>query len=523
MENTTESNTNNAPTAPAAPRGAAHATAPATGTTGRGGDRFAEGDRVVLGGLKAEKYNGVRGNVTKVVTKNGEVRVGVRISAEKVIAVREQNVRHCLSAPAGPAAITIDDRADLDFTVTYCMAPSTAYERWRVSERGWSFEEFLCFVRGGVSAIRPVHTTCRGQFVLMDTLVALAAQITHTSFCLNGDYRLERGSFGPAENKHGLMDYTVWSPDPAGRSTKVYVTNEGDGVRYTGFTNKDYAAFKRVCTVGEGIAEEEIFRVFTMFYLGNTCSYASQVLSCALEMANAAGIGIVFPNGSLLSEFQFHRTSLLCCPTDPATVVGFDFGDYEETSPRDTPDKTLHPHTAGDKGDARNALAPWLTKPYGHEVVEVHGAGNRYTIDLTPQFIGPRGMKTMGAAGGGKSQWFFQTFPGSCDEYVSTNPRLHMTVEGALDGKDNVCRTATLLSAQRVRVIGESIERAVIPVHYAERVARMIAQSSGRRTVGGDSGGGAAADSKKVRRNAPCPCNSGKKYKKCCGNKKKRA
>jgi preprotein translocase subunit SecA len=33
----------------------------------------------------------------------------------------------------------------------------------------------------------------------------------------------------------------------------------------------------------------------------------------------------------------------------------------------------------------------------------------------------------------------------------------------------------------------------------------------------GDAGGGAQAKSGKVPRNAPCPCGSGKKYKKCHG------
>ena len=69
------------------------------------GTSFKQGDNVILGGLKADKYNGLRGTVTKVVTKNDVVRVGVRVSDKKVIAVRTTNVRHSPVAPDGPVAV----------------------------------------------------------------------------------------------------------------------------------------------------------------------------------------------------------------------------------------------------------------------------------------------------------------------------------------------------------------------------------------------------------------------------------
>ena len=41
--------------------------------------------------------------------------------------------------------------------------------------------------------------------------------------------------------------------------------------------------------------------------------------------------------------------------------------------------------------------------------------------------------------------------------------------------------------------------------------------SSNRKNLGDSSSGNASSTSKKVRRNSPCPCGSGKKFKHCCG------
>jgi uncharacterized protein YecA (UPF0149 family) len=52
---------------------------------------------------------------------------------------------------------------------------------------------------------------------------------------------------------------------------------------------------------------------------------------------------------------------------------------------------------------------------------------------------------------------------------------------------------------------GDQAETTEIPVKATAR-----ARARARRAVG-------AAATRKVGRNEPCPCGSGKKYKKCCG------
>ena len=47
-----------------------------------------------------------------------------------------------------------------------------------------------------------------------------------------------------------------------------------------------------------------------------------------------------------------------------------------------------------------------------------------------------------------------------------------------------------------------------------ERIQQL---SSNRKNLGDSSSGNASSTSKKVRRNSPCPCGSGKKFKHCCG------
>ena len=41
--------------------------------------------------------------------------------------------------------------------------------------------------------------------------------------------------------------------------------------------------------------------------------------------------------------------------------------------------------------------------------------------------------------------------------------------------------------------------------------------SSNRKNLGDSSSKNAVSTGKKVRRNSPCPCGSGKKFKHCCG------
>jgi protein translocase subunit secA len=48
-----------------------------------------------------------------------------------------------------------------------------------------------------------------------------------------------------------------------------------------------------------------------------------------------------------------------------------------------------------------------------------------------------------------------------------------------------------------------------------EQVAKPTSTSGG--SDGSDSAGKTVRKGKKVGRNDPCPCGSGKKYKKCCG------
>jgi len=61
--------------------------------------RFKQGDNVILRGLNDVQYNERQGTVTKVVTKDDVVRVGVRLSDKKVIAVPVTNVQHFPVAP----------------------------------------------------------------------------------------------------------------------------------------------------------------------------------------------------------------------------------------------------------------------------------------------------------------------------------------------------------------------------------------------------------------------------------------
>ena len=61
------------------------------------------------------------------------------------------------------------------------------------------------------------------------------------------------------------------------------------------------------------------------------------------------------------------------------------------------------------------------------------------------------------------------------------------------------------------KIIEKLIEEASVP--ESERAANMLAQ------LEADMGGSSKEEknSVKVGRNDPCPCGSGKKYKKCCG------
>lgn len=63
------------------------------------------------------------------------------------------------------------------------------------------------------------------------------------------------------------------------------------------------------------------------------------------------------------------------------------------------------------------------------------------------------------------------------------------------------------------RVIEKLIEEASVP--ESERAASMLAQLEADMDGGGRSSEKNTAA--KVGRNDPCPCGSGKKYKRCCG------
>ena len=69
--------------------------------------------------------------------------------------------------------------------------------------------------------------------------------------------------------------------------------------------------------------------------------------------------------------------------------------------------------------------------------------------------------------------------------------------------------------ALEARAAGEHEPAAAAPARTAvARARRGAARSAGR--------GGRGARSGKVGRNDPCPCGSGKKYKKCCGQPERR-
>ncbi|MCA9644600.1 MAG: SEC-C domain-containing protein [Myxococcales bacterium] len=71
----------------------------------------------------------------------------------------------------------------------------------------------------------------------------------------------------------------------------------------------------------------------------------------------------------------------------------------------------------------------------------------------------------------------------------------------------------SLLDDPRLDLEGEKAEWIAATCHeLPELLEAMYVKNRGRHP-----GTGAQATSKKVDRNAPCPCGSGKKYKKCCG------
>jgi uncharacterized protein YecA (UPF0149 family) len=70
---------------------------------------------------------------------------------------------------------------------------------------------------------------------------------------------------------------------------------------------------------------------------------------------------------------------------------------------------------------------------------------------------------------------------------------------------------------QREAITPTSCERSRKRPSTCGKVSRTQAADPFRAPAGRDDSGVSVRSAQRVGRNAPCPCGSGKKYKKCCG------
>lgn len=491
--------------------------------------KFSQGDRVVIGGLKnAKHYNGLEGTVTSVdASKEGTLRVCVcpDTMKNKTLRLLEKNLRLILTREAGPTLVRMSDSRDIDFVQRHGMTPKRAYETWHLADR-WTLEQFLRLVYEGAASFMPQASE---GFARIETLCAVSFQLAIGCNIPAGIYNFDRGTYGESKTPDMLPDYSEFTPDSNGPAARVHVTEEGvPDTPFTGIPHRDFEAFLEQNTGVEKFDLQHMYRIFLLMYLGNKCSTCTETMLVCLDMIRSQNIGLYVDDAMIPSDFKAERVVLSVLPKNKQSVVAVHFEDgYMETYPRDTPHQHILPNGLQDTGASRNAFEPTLTKPFDHEIILITAAsGKQFTVDMTPQFVDPRDTcyllpvneKKHSSDTFYKNRWPFQVLPGGLENFRYRHADVQ--VKTVIPSNNHTCRTASLLQHNLLYRLGKSLPHVVLS---RDMVRRMIQSRRNKRSSDEQSHvSGAPATPRKshrVKPNSPCPCGSGKKFKKCCKKK----